>query len=171
MPLDIFELGLGTNNTDILSNMGVNGRVGASHYGWAEFFPKASIYGADIDYRVLFNTDRIKTFYCDQTNPEAIKDMWGNRILKDINFDIMVEDGLHTIDAQMCFFENSIYKLKKGGTYIIEDFNHRSAERYASRLSQYKYIDLSADIYQVPPTSEHHKENLNNSLVIIRKHG
>lgn len=169
MPLDIFELGLGTNNTDVNSNMGTNGRVGASHYGWAEFFSKASIYGADIDDRVLFQTSRIKTFYCDQTKPEVIKNMWDNEILKDINFDIIIEDGFHQIDAQMCFFENSIHKVKKGGTYIIEDFCHTGAKAFAERFLQCKYSNLSIDIYQVPPTSEHHKKNLNNSLVIIQK--
>ncbi|NDG52987.1 MAG: hypothetical protein EBY39_08185 [Flavobacteriia bacterium] len=170
MPLDIFELGLGTPNTDVKSSMGVNGRAGASHYGWAEFFSKASIFGADIDDRILFNTDRIKTFYCDQTNPKVIKNMWDHETLKDINFDIILEDGLHAIDAQMCFFENSIHKLKKGGYYIIEDFNHSKMNAYAHRLSKYKYSDLSIDIYQVPPTSQHHKKNLNNSLIIMQKH-
>ena len=32
--LRVFELGLGTNNIDIPSNMGTNGKHGASLYGW-----------------------------------------------------------------------------------------------------------------------------------------
>ena len=71
--LRLFELGLGTNNRNIPSNMGENGRPGASLYGWHEFFPNSDIFGADIDSDILFNTTKIKTFYCDQRNPEIIK--------------------------------------------------------------------------------------------------
>jgi hypothetical protein len=58
---DVFEVGLGTHNTDVPSNMGKNGKPGASLYGWRDFFSKANIYGADVDKRVLFSADRIKT--------------------------------------------------------------------------------------------------------------
>src|SRR5215469_12507693 len=65
-PLRIFELGLGTNNPDLPSTMGVPGRPGASLRGWREFFPHAHVYGADIDTTILFQEARIKTFPCDQ---------------------------------------------------------------------------------------------------------
>src|SRR5687768_7909939 len=51
-PLRILELGLGSNNEDVLSNMGVFGAPGASHRGWRQLFPHALVYGADIDRRV-----------------------------------------------------------------------------------------------------------------------
>ena len=57
--LRVFELGLGTNNINIKSNMGKDGRPGASLYGWSEFFPNSEIFGADIDSEILFNTDKI----------------------------------------------------------------------------------------------------------------
>ena len=47
-PKRIFELGLGSNNINIPSNMGSEGRPGASLYGWSEYFPDAKVYGADI---------------------------------------------------------------------------------------------------------------------------
>ena len=62
--LRIFELGLGTNNVWLPSNMGADGRPGASLYGWREFFSNSNIFGADIDNNILFTTDKIKTFYC-----------------------------------------------------------------------------------------------------------
>ena len=39
-------------------------------------------------------------------------------------FDIIIEDGLHTFEANKCFFENSIHKVKRGGIYIIEDITN-----------------------------------------------
>ena len=61
--LKIFELGIGTNNINIPSNMGENGTPGASLYGWNDFFVKSKIFGADIDSNILFNTEKIKTFF------------------------------------------------------------------------------------------------------------
>lgn len=116
-PLRLFELGLGTNNPNILSNIGPDGVPGASLYGWKDFFPLAHIFGADIDKDILFQEDRIQTFYCDQTNPDTIKEMWDTLD----PFDIIIEDGLHTFEANVCFFENSIHKLNTNGYYIIED--------------------------------------------------
>ena len=118
--LRIFELGLGTNNVNLPSNMGANGKPGASLKAWADFFPNSLIFGADIDRDILFNTERIKTFYCDQLNKTDIYNLWRNPELNE-NFDIIIEDGLHTPEANIIFFENSIHKLKKGGYYIIED--------------------------------------------------
>ena len=61
-----------------------------------------------------------KTFYVDQTDPISIKDMFKNIGKK--KFDIILEDGLHEYNANICFFENAINFLDNGGTYIIEMF-------------------------------------------------
>ena len=116
--INFFELGLGTNNTDIPCNMGRLGTPGASLKGWKEYFPNANIYGADIDKVILFNDGRIKTFYCDQTNSIEVLEMW-----KTINkkFDIIIDDGLHDFNANLNFLKNSLDKLNDGGYYIIED--------------------------------------------------
>ena len=117
--LNVFEVGLGTNNVDVESSMGTGGTPGASLRGWREFFPRARIYGADVDKRVLFREYRIETFYVDQTNPGAIKEMWS--IVGDVEFDIMIDDGLHQYHASAALMQNSIHKLAKGGIYIVED--------------------------------------------------
>lgn len=104
-PLRIFELGLGTNNVNLPSNMGAHGRPGASLYGWKEFFPNSKIYGADIDRNILFTTNDIHTFYCDQTNESNIKSMWSEEPELSENFDFIIEDGLHEFHANVCFFE------------------------------------------------------------------
>ena len=113
-PIRIFELGLGTQNVNILSAMHSTYVVGASLRGWAEYFPKAKVYGADIDHEIIFEEPRIMTYFCDQTNPYIIKTLWDHKELEE-PFDIIIEDGLHTFDANVCFFENSIHKVKKGG--------------------------------------------------------
>jgi hypothetical protein len=55
-PLRFFELGLGTNNSSLPSNMGAKGMPGASLRGWRDFFPHACIFGADIDRDILLRS-------------------------------------------------------------------------------------------------------------------
>ena len=165
-PLRVFELGLGTNNTDVPSNMGPHGRPGASLYGWNQFFPTAKIFGADIDKRILFNTPAIKTYYCDQTNPQIINNMWETSELHE-PFDIIVEDGLHTFHANVCFFENSIHKLADGGYYIIEDILQSEISQFKEILITWRqiYTDLTFTLVQLPSVSN----KWDNNVIIIKK--
>jgi len=162
----IFELGLGTNNVNIPSNMGANGRPGASLFGWSEFFPNSNIYGADIDSNILFNNDRIKTFYCDQTKPELIKQLWDEPVLQE-NFDIIVEDGLHEFHANVIFFENSIHKLKKNGYYIIEDIVNKEEQMFVNKIKQWEsiYKDCSFKLLNIISPINY----TDNNLLVVYK--
>jgi len=165
--LRIFELGLGTNNVNLASNMGKDGRPGASLYGWEEFFPNSKIFGADIDSTILFNTDRIQSFYCDQTNAHIIKYMWNEPALQE-DFDIIIEDGLHTFNANVCFFENSIHKLKRNGYYIIEDINNSEAHLFLYKMKEWevKYRDCVFTLLQIPA-----KNGLDNTVLVVFRRG
>ena len=164
--LRVFELGLGTNNVRIPSNMGRFGRPGASLYGWAEFFPNADIFGADIDKDILFSTNRIKTFFCDQTKPEIIENMWKQPELQD-NFDIIVEDGLHEFEANVCFFENSIHKLNPGGYYIIEDLLNDTENLFIHKITEWEsqYTDCTFTLLKIPSM----RNQVDNTLLVITK--
>ena len=165
-PLRVFELGLGTNNLDVPSNMGPQGRPGASLYGWNQFFPSAKIFGADIDTRILFNTPAIQTYYCDQTNPRVIHKMWETPELRE-PFDIIVEDGLHAFDANVCFFENSIHRLAKGGYYIIEDITNPDKTKFEEILKEWRqiYMDLTFTLVAIPST----RNDWDNTLLVVKK--
>ena len=76
----------------IKSSMGSIGKPGASLRMWKDYF-QYNIYGADIDRDILFNEERINTYYVDQLNTESIKSMWKDIGLND--FDIIIDDGLH----------------------------------------------------------------------------
>jgi len=162
----VFELGLGTNNLSVPSNMGANGRPGASLYGWEEFFPNSKIFGADVDSGILFNTDNIKTFYCDQTKPEIVQKMWNEPNLEE-NFDIIIEDGLHTFHANVCFFENSIHKLKKNGYFIIEDIMYKESHLFVNKVREWEriYTDCTFQLINIPST----KNYVDNNVLVIFK--
>jgi hypothetical protein len=164
-PLRVFELGMGTTDLNIDSNMGPNGRPGASLFGWCEFFPNAEIFGADIDKKILFETDRIKTYYCDQTIAECVKNMWLQPGLEE-NFDIIIDDGLHRYFSNECFFENSIHKLKEDGYYIIEDINNkRDLPQLLEIVEKWKciYPEYNYDLIQFPS----HWNDYDNNIMLI----
>jgi len=165
-PLHIFELGLGTTNQNIPSHMEPNGRPGASLYGWAEFFKNATVYGADIDRDILFQTDRIHTHFCDQTKPHIIQQLWEHAELQQL-FDIIIEDGLHEYSANVCFFENSIHKLAPNGYFIIEDILNKDIPKFTAIIEQWKvrYPDLIFTILPIPST----KNLSDNTLIVIKR--
>lgn len=117
----LFELGMGTTNPTIKSNMGADGRPGASLRGWSNYFTRAKIFGADVDPEIVGgprDSDRITTHWVDQTNPEAIRALWQ---AFPYEFEIIIDDGLHEAHANITFLENSYAKLSPTGVYIIED--------------------------------------------------
>ena len=147
--LNIFELGLGTNNINIPSNMGANGKPCASLYGWKDFFKNSKIFGADIDKDILIYNEDIKTYYCDQLSRETIHNMYNNSDLQNTYFDIIIDDGLHTFEANMSFMCNSLHKLKPNGFYIVEDILRSHKDKFTYELLQdlknkydLKYIKL-----------------------------
>ncbi len=81
---NILEVGMGTNNLDVASHMGIFGKPGASLRAFRDFCPNAEIYGADIDKRILFLEERIKTFYVDQTNTNTFKQLKKNYLIPSI---------------------------------------------------------------------------------------
>jgi hypothetical protein len=166
--INIFELGLGSLNSKIPCNMngysGENYTPGNSLIGWKQYCPNALIYGADFDKDTLFQTDRIKTFFCDQTQPSIIKDMWSKT---DCAFDLIIDDGLHTYEANVCFFENSVHKLKNGGYFVIEDIHNAALPLFENKIKEWRllYDDLTFQIFRMP----HERNNGDNNLCIIQK--
>jgi len=165
-PVSIFELGLGTNNVNLASNMGANGRPGASLYGWKEYFPNGSVYGADIDKDILFNTERISTYYCDQTDPNSIYSLWNEPDLSG-EFDIIVEDGLHEYDANVTFFENSIHKLKIGGYFIIEDVSVGYISLWLEKFKEWEQKYSNCSFTQIDLSIATNLDD--NVLIVVHK--
>ena len=166
-PLLIFELGLGTNNPGLASSMGTDGRPGASLRGWRELFPHAMVYGADIDRDILFEEDRIKTFYCDQLDSGAIRDLWSQPVLRD-GMDIIIDDGLHTLEGNTSFLNGSLERLRPGGFYVVEDILTKTVDSWRNELETIyskRFPNHEFALVELPNSSNHH----DNNLLIIRR--
>ena len=157
---NFLEIGLGTNNPNISSNMGSEGVPMASLRAWRDYFVNANIYGADIDKSILKNEDRIKTFYVDQNNPESIDGLFQN--IGNIKFDVILDDGLHHYDSNICFFENSIKYLNQNGTYIIEDVHYKYKLKLIDYFKNKNYYFSFVNIL-------HNKNIKDNALIVIKK--
>ncbi len=156
----VVECGIGTNNTDVASNMTETGRPGASLRAWRDYFPNAMVLGLDIDERILFEEERIATYQVDQTDRASINRFWAQAGVADV--DIMIDDGLHTFEAGKSLFEASIARLSPDGIYIIEDVSPNDLQSFRDFFAECPHL---VDFVQIErprvPLSD-------NSLVIIR---
>lgn len=119
----VLEIGMGTNNTDVTSHMGAEGKPGASLRAFRDFTPDGQVYGADIDRRILFQEDRIKTFFVDQTEPTTLATLAGEIVG---SLDLIIDDGLHSPNANLTVMLFAMDKVRDGGWIVIEDVPERA---------------------------------------------
>jgi hypothetical protein len=116
----VLEIGLGTNNSHVVSNMGIDGKPGASLRAFREFLPRARIFGADVDQDILFTEERIATFFVDQTDPSSFAGL--AEAVHAIEFDLIIDDGLHSPNANLTTILFGLDdRLKAGGSLVVED--------------------------------------------------
>lgn len=129
--IDFIEVGIGTPNQDVPSAMGVGYPYGASLRGWRDYFtnPDMTIRGGDIDPRVLFKEERIRTGYVNQLNPSAIHTFVMAEGLADSGIDVILDDGLHEYRSNMTLLISVWPYMKKNGIYLIEDMSQSTFER------------------------------------------
>lgn len=119
----VLEIGLGTNDDTLPSNMSKDGKPGASLRAFRDYFTNANIYGADIDKKILFEEERIKTFYVDQTDQRTLHAL--GEAIED-RFDLIIDDGLHAPNANLAVLLFGIKKLKPNGWFVIEDIKGKT---------------------------------------------
>ena len=119
----IFEIGLGTNNLDVPSNMGIGGKPGASLRAFSKYLPDSIIHGADIDRRILFNEGNIETFWVDQLSYESLEKVFN----KSNEYDLIIDDGLHNSEANLKTLFSTAKAVRVGGYIVVEDIANESA--------------------------------------------
>jgi hypothetical protein len=155
----LLEVGIGTNNPNLPSSMGEEGKPGASLRVWKDYFKNAQIYGADIDKDILFEEDRIKTGFIDQLNKDTVDSFFDNF---KITPDIIIDDGLHTFEAAVSLFESSFKYLANGGIYVIEDISYVESITKYLKNSGYEFKIVKLEM-------EDKSYRADNNLAIIYK--
>ncbi len=141
--VDALELGytphysslFGDIQEDVTKVLEIGVETGRSHRLWLEYFPNAIIYGFDI---FKFGVDEFHRLqkgnpYLDRSvmfegNQESVDDL--ERFLSEHgeDFDIIIDDGGHTMRQQQISLGILFDAVKSGGYYIIEDLHTCSGE-------------------------------------------
>ena len=114
----VLEVGIGVNDPDAASGMEATHQPGASLVGWSHYFGEAEVHGADIDRRVLIDTERYSTHYVDQRDPAALEAL-GREVGAPL--DLVVDDGLHTAEANALTVVALLPLLSSRGVLVVED--------------------------------------------------
>lgn len=94
---------------------------GAGIFMFRDFFPNATIYGAEIDRKRVSNLqdiERIRVFECNQSSEDDLINLM-NEIGSDI--DLVIDDGSHKPEDQINTCRSIFPSLDKGAVYVIED--------------------------------------------------
>ena len=120
---------------DITKVLEIGVETGRSHRLWLEYFPNATIYGFDIfkfgveEFHRLQEgnpyLDRSIMFEGDQENVDDLEEFLS---LHGGDFDIIIDDGGHTMRQQQISLGVLFDAVKSGGYYIIEDLHTCSGE-------------------------------------------
>lgn len=168
LEINILEIGIGTMNPLIKSSMaGTPGgyNPGSSLRGWNEYFNKSIIYGCDIDRNILFQKDRIKTFYMDQCNEDSVNDC----ISMNINYDIIIDDGLHYFPVNFKVMTQLYSILNPGGIYVIEDIEHSQYDPNCTTSVFMKSILEKGDSWEYLQIPNPRNTNDNNLFIVHKK--
>lgn len=100
-------------------------RRGGSLKLWRDYFPNALITGVDIDSRALnFQEEQIKILIGDQSDKDFLNSLG--------SYDIIIDDGGHTMKQQITTFKNLFPKLANDGIYVIEDLETSYFPKFGS---------------------------------------
>lgn len=109
---------------------------GASLLMWRDYFPNANVYAIDIEDKSHLNGERIITEVCDQSDSEALQNVFPG-----IEFDIIIDDGSHIMQHQQITLKALLPRLKAGGIFIEEDL-HTSLYRSIYTNPGFGYRDV-----------------------------
>jgi hypothetical protein len=106
---------------------------GGSLRMWREYLPNATLHGMDVDRRTLAYELEIpgtKVRLVDQADARALRafvDELGG------SYDVIVDDGGHTMEQQIVSFEVLFPHVVSGGIYVIEDLGTSYFVEYGGR--------------------------------------
>jgi hypothetical protein len=150
-PLKMLEIGLGCD-------MGYG--PGKSYYTWLEFLPNVDLYYIEYNKECVEkwsqNMTNVKIFTGSQSDVDFL-----NKFINSSGggFDIIIDDGGHTMEQQITSLEKLFPIVKPGGMYFCEDLQTSYIESYGATpgaktmmgFIQELLNDLNVNIGGAPP--------------------
>lgn len=91
---------------------------------WQDYFYNAKIYGTDIEKRpkrVEFENPSDRLVLLDEVDAYNKSFVESLRKMQPEGFDIIIDDGPHTLDSMVFYVMNYLPLVKKGGVFVLED--------------------------------------------------
>lgn len=108
---------------------------GGSLKMWERYFPRARIYGIDIVDASRLDSKTLQTFIADQSDRRALQ---GFLRAHGGGFDLILDDGGHSMEQQQVSFGFLFKEVKPGGFYIIEDVHTSVYANFGNRYGASK---------------------------------
>jgi hypothetical protein len=117
--LDVYEQYLLPRQNERIALLEIGVKDGASLRMWKSFFPRADIFGIDIDPRCkTFEQERIRIATGSQEDAQFLARCFGDHP----RFHVIIDDGSHINRMTLASFQYLFqHRLQSGGMYIIED--------------------------------------------------
>lgn len=93
-------------------------QTGESLEMWRKVFPTGNIVGLDID-ETCGKPEGTKVYIGDQCDKATLEKI----VNENGDFDVIIDDGGHTMEQQITSFKHLIGHVKQGGIYVIEDLH------------------------------------------------
>lgn len=133
---------------------------------WYEYFINAQIYGVDKHDKTNLSNERTHIKIANQENFTEI-----SNVFKEVEFDIIIDDGGHTVEQQLKTLIGLFPRLKSGGIFIVEDL-HTNITTYdintqftvLEMLIKFKLNEKITKNYSIYNISEKQIFSLKNSI-------
>lgn len=148
--LDFYDLLLHDKQETAKTILEIGVQTGASLQMWSECFPNAQIYGIDVVPPTLPLSNNIHFWYAKNAYTMELVKHIGHR------FDIIIDDGPHTLDSQKFVAQHYSMLLEEKGVLCIEDVQESAwlpilADATPEKLKRWSYgVDRRA---QAPDSS------------------
>lgn len=146
-PIYILEIGIGSQNPKAVSTMAWAASIsGGSLRAFAALSGRIELLGLDNDKESLFSEDRIVTRFVDQLQPMTFDEALLG--YEDIAFDLIIDDGLHFITANLNSVHALLPRLAAGGHMVVEDVPLRSKPMWEVVATQLRGVGINASFWQ-----------------------
>lgn len=141
---------LALRRLDVNSVLEIGVYQGHSLEEWASLFPKAHVHGVDL--HMPHNkptTDRITINLGDAYTPEVVQAL---SAYYPAGYDLIIDDGPHTIDSQKYFLSNYLTLLSDKGIAVLEDIidvnrMQELIECIPTALFEYRVVDMTGKVF------------------------
>lgn len=149
------------NSNEKLNILEIGIQKGGSLKAWKDFFINSNIYGVDIIDCILpeYKNDEFNYIFNDIKSDEC------NNYFKNLNFDIIIDDGSHHLDDVLFVVSNYVGKLNKNGVLIIEDC--QQPELWIQEIK--KIIDDNYTLIISDLRNDRKDYQYDNFLIIIKR--